>query len=130
MKDLGYKLKVLLCYLRPSPQMAVSTMAMEGWCDWEIDVEEAAIRRSQMEDFKTLLLQAPDGQLDASLRPLIERWDSPPKAIQVLEVVDQCIHGSLASGFTVRLLQMLYDAALVNERTTHEEVEKLAVWRT
>ena len=130
MKDLGYKLRVLLCHLWPSPFMATATMAMEGYTDWEVDVEERDIRRAQMEDFKKLLLTAPDGQLDASMRPLIEKWDSPAKAIQVLEVLDHCVHASLASGFTVRLLQMLYDAALKNEGVTHEDVAKLATWRT
>jgi hypothetical protein len=78
---------------------------------------------------KKLLLKAPDTQLDASMFPLIEKWDEPAKAIQILEVLDQCVYASLASGFTIRLLQMLYDAALVNEKITHEDVVPLATWR-
>lgn len=81
-------------------------------------------------EFKTLLLSAPDGQLDACMRPYIEKWDTPARAIQILEVLDLCIYGALASDFAVRLLQMLYDEALSTEKTTHEEVVKLAVWRT
>ena len=82
-----------------------------------------------MEDMKALLLSAPDTQLDASLKPLIKEWDTPPKPLQILEVLDWCVRCSLASGFTVRLLQLLYDASLTNEKTTHEEVVKLAIWR-
>lgn len=130
MKDLGYNFRVLCALVRPSPLMATSTMAVEGYTDREIDEVESEIRRDQMEDMKALLLSAPDGQLDEQMKPLIKKWDTPAKAIQILEVLDHCVHASLASGFTVRLLQMLYDAALTNEKTTHEEVVKLATWRT
>lgn len=82
-----------------------------------------------MSDIKAMLLAAPDTQLDAQMFPLIEKWSDPATALQILEVLDQCIFASLASGFTVRLLQMLYDAACANEKTTHEEVVKLATWR-
>lgn len=78
---------------------------------------------------KEIFLQAPDSQLDASMKPLVEKWSSPAKAIEILEVLDWCIHGSLASGLVVTLLQKLYYAALEAEGTTHAEVEKLAVWR-
>lgn len=75
------------------------------------------------------LLKAPDHQLDAQMKPLIEKWTEPPTALQVLEVLDFCIHGALASGFMVAVLQALYDIRCKAENTTHEEVEKLAEWR-
>ena len=78
---------------------------------------------------KEILLQAPDSQLDASMKPLVEKWSSPAKAIEILEVLDWCIHGSLASGLVVTLLQKLYDAALETEQVTHADMEKLATWR-
>ena len=81
-------------------------------------------------ELKELLLQAPDTQLDASMFPLIEKWSDPETALQVLEVLDKCIFCSLASGFTVTLLQHLYDAALKRENTTNEEVSKQATWRS
>lgn len=77
-----------------------------------------------------LLLAAPDSQLDVAMKPLISKWSEPPTAIQVLEVLDHCIHGSLASGFMVRFLQALYDMACKREQTTHEEVVKGATWRS
>lgn len=130
MKDVGYKLSVLCRMLFHPPVYGVgATMIMEGYSDWEVDEMEAFMWRNRMEDLKKLLLSAPDGQLDACMKPLIEKWDTPPKAVQVLEVLDQCIFASLASGFTVRLLQMLYDASLTNEKTTNDEVVKLATWR-
>jgi hypothetical protein len=81
-------------------------------------------------ELKQLLLAAPDTQLDAQMLPLIEKWDEPnPTSLQILEVLDQCIFASLASGFVVSLLQTLYDAALKNEGRTHEQNEPLATWR-
>jgi hypothetical protein len=80
-------------------------------------------------ELKAMLLAAPDSQLDASMFPLIEKWDMPPKALQILEVLDHCIHCALASGFTVTLFQVMLDEAMTNEGTTHEELVKLASWR-
>lgn len=76
-----------------------------------------------------MMLKAPPGQLDHSLFPLIEKWDDPVTALQLLEVLDQCIHASLASGMVVSLLQAKYTEALKREHTKHEEVVKLATWR-
>jgi hypothetical protein len=126
---LGYKLKAVLMLMSPGPSFAVSTMAMEGWSDREIDDMERSIRRIQMEDIVAMLLKAPDDQLDHRMFPLIKKWDKTPSAIQILEVLDQCVHASLASGFTIRLLTLLYDNALTREKTTNEEVIKLATWR-
>jgi len=78
---------------------------------------------------KDTLLKAPDSQLDVSMRPLIKKWDDEPTALQILQVLDMCIFGSLASGFTVQLLQTMYDEAIRREGTTREAVEKLATWR-
>lgn len=75
------------------------------------------------------LLQLSDNQLDASMKPLIEKWSGTPTAVQILEVLDHCIHASLASGFVVTVLQALYDDACKNEGTTHEVVVKNATWR-
>jgi hypothetical protein len=63
------------------------------------------------------------------MKPLVEKWSSPAKAIEILEVLDWCINGSLASGLVVTLLQKLYDAALETEGVTHADMEKLATWR-
>ena len=78
---------------------------------------------------KNLLLQANDGQLDASMFPLIEKWDDEPTPLQLLEVIDKCIYASLASGFVVGLLQACYELACADRGTTHDEVVKLATWR-
>lgn len=82
-----------------------------------------------MKELRDYLLKAPDTQLDAAMKPLIEKWDDEPTPLQVLEVLDHCIHGSLASGFVVAALQAVYDVQCKKANTTHEEVVKQATWR-
>jgi len=53
----------------------------------------------------------------------------PPTALQILEVIDMCVAGGLSSGFVIRLLQMLLDAAIKSEETTYDKVVSQAVWR-
>lgn len=82
-------------------------------------------------ELKEMLLQAPDTQLDHSMFPLIEQWSEPnPTALQVLEVLDKCVFSSLASRFTISLLQHLFDAALKTEGKTEAEVVQRATWRS
>ena len=79
---------------------------------------------------KDILMQASDSQMDASMKPLIQKWSEPePTPLQVLEVLDHCIFGGLASGFVVTALQSIYDTRCKETGTAHEAVEKLAAWR-
>ena len=84
---------------------------------------------SELSELKQLMLKAPTEQLDHSLFPLIEKWDNEPKAIQILEVLDHCIHASLASEFTIAALQIMLGTAIENENTTLEQLVPLATWR-
>lgn len=78
---------------------------------------------------KELLLIAPDNALDESMKPLIKKWDGEPKSIQILEVLDKCIYSSLASGFTISVLESMLDNAMMNENITLDDLTPLAVWR-
>jgi len=82
-----------------------------------------------MNELRDLLLGSSTTQLDVSLKPLIEKWSDPPWAIEILEVLDYCIRGSLASSFIVTALQVVYSSALETEGTTHEAMLSLATWR-
>lgn len=82
-----------------------------------------------MKELRDHLLLAPDSQLDAAMKPYIEKWADEPTPHQILEVLDYCIHDSLASGFVVTLLQTMYQMACDRDKTTHEEVVKTATWR-
>lgn len=76
-----------------------------------------------------MLLVAPDGQLDASVKPLIEKWNDEPTSLQVLKVLDQCVNSALASGFTISLLEMLLKEGIERENTTYDAVVDQATWR-
>lgn len=84
---------------------------------------------SELAGLKQLMLEAPEGQLDPSMLPLIEKWDSEPKAIQILEVLDKCIYYGASSDFVVSVLQIMLEYAMAAEGITLEQLVPLAVWR-
>ena len=83
-----------------------------------------------MTELKDILLTAPDTMLDASMKPLLQNWSSPPTALQVLEVLDKCIFSSLANGAVIIVLRGEYELRLKEEKTTHDELVERAVWRS
>jgi hypothetical protein len=82
-----------------------------------------------VKELTDLLLKASVTQLDDQMKPLIEKWSDPPTALQVLEVLDRCVEGALASGFVVAVLQAVYDTRCKADGITHEELVKQATWR-
>lgn len=76
-----------------------------------------------------LLMIAPDSQLDESMKPLVAKWDDPPKALQILEVLDKCAHAALASDFTMEVIDTLWERACDREGITKDECIKKATWR-
>lgn len=78
---------------------------------------------------KDLFINAPETQIDKVLRDKIMEWPDNPSALQILEVLDQGVHGSLCSAFVINLLDIVYKKAIHIEGTTHEEVVKKATWR-
>lgn len=83
-----------------------------------------------LQQLKANLQAAPSDILDACMQPLIAKWEAPPSALQILEVLDQCIHSSLAVGLVIELLQRTYATACILEGLTNDEVVKQAHWRT
>lgn len=63
------------------------------------------------------------------MQPLIAKWSDPPTPSEILEVLDHCIHGALASGFMISVLQRIYKEACDAAGMTHDEVARGAVWR-
>lgn len=82
-----------------------------------------------MKEIVAYLMSAPDSQFDKSMTAKVAAWSDPPTAIEVLEVLDACINGSLASGFDVTVLQALYDMQCKAEVITHDECVLKATWR-
>lgn len=82
-----------------------------------------------LKDLADLLLEATDRQLDAGAKAKIRTWDKPAKAVQILEVLDLCVHGSLCSEFMIVVLRTMLDRAIQDEKTTYHEVVAQATWR-
>lgn len=80
-------------------------------------------------NIKDLLLQAPDSQLDNSMKELIKKWSEPVSALEVLEVLDKSAYFSLASDFTMQVLHLSLNEALGREQTSLQELTSKATWR-
>jgi hypothetical protein len=79
---------------------------------------------------KQLFLNAPESQLDPTLKPLIEKWSDPcATSLEVLEVLDQVVHTGGGSGFVVMALQTMYEGLCAEEGVTHEDNIARAPWR-
>lgn len=76
-------------------------------------------------EFMDLILEAPEGQLDPSLIPYIEAWNSEPSAFDILTLLDKMVYGCLASEFTILLFEELLRQAVTEEDTTIDEIFKL-----
>lgn len=82
-----------------------------------------------MTDLKDLLLRAPINQIDAPVRNMINHWSSPPTALQVLEVLDNCVAYASCSTFVLRVLSTMFTQACKAEGLRESEVEAKATWR-
>lgn len=83
-----------------------------------------------MKEIVQLLLEAPDNQLDEQAKVFIRQWDEVPTALQILKVLDICVHAALASSFAMSVLNVMYENALKAEGKKHEDLVPLATWRT
>ena len=82
-----------------------------------------------MNEVIKLLRIAPDSQLDNSMQQLIEKWSDTPSSLQILEVLDRCIWGSLSSGFVIGVLERMLYETLKLENKTLEDILPDATWR-
>ena len=76
------------------------------------------------------LKEAPDDQLDFSMIELINKWNAPPTALQILEVLDRSVYSSLASKFVISVLELLFKSALERENLVITDLLSSATWRT
>jgi hypothetical protein len=82
-----------------------------------------------MNELKRILLSAQYDQLAHSMFPLIKEWNDIPTALQILEVLDKCVHAGLASAAVINVLETLLENALAGEKKTLEEIVEHAHWR-
>jgi hypothetical protein len=77
------------------------------------------------------LAQAPHEEMDPCMLPRLQALAdaTPPKADDVLHVLDDCVHNALCSDFCIRALDILWRELLKNEGRTVEQSFAAAVWR-
>lgn len=83
----------------------------------------------QLKDFKMLFLCAPNDQIDDTLKDRIKEWEKVPQAIEILQALDYAINYSLASDFSISVLDIALKLALENENKTIENILPQAWWR-
>jgi hypothetical protein len=81
------------------------------------------------ENMLKTLLQLSDDALDNNIKVLIRNWNFNPSALQILEILDKCIYGSLCDSFCIKLFEILLESKIKEENTTYDEVVKKAYWR-
>ena len=78
---------------------------------------------------KQLMLECPSGQLDQCIKDQIEKeWTAEPSALQILKVLDACVHSGQGPMPTIAL-EMMLKHKIKEEGTTYEEVVAKATWR-
>ena len=82
-----------------------------------------------MDHLTRLLLNASDRQVSTEVKSIIEKWEVPAKAIEILEALDMAVHTGGASNFVITVLEALLDAALKIENCTYESLLTEAIWR-
>lgn len=75
-------------------------------------------------NIREMFVTAPESQIDKSLCEMIMKWSDEPTAIEILEVLDSAICFSLASGFVVSMLQMVYESKPKEEKKLAEAYAK------
>ena len=83
----------------------------------------------QLQNFRRLFRSAPTDQLDESLKERVIDWSDIPTAIEILNVLDYANIYSLASEYTISILEVALKMAILNENTTMEDVVAKATWR-
>ncbi len=79
---------------------------------------------------KQSLLDAPESQLDPAAKKYVEEWkEEKPTALELLKLADYCVYHAWASGFVMKLINILMEERIKFERTTYEELVKKATWR-
>lgn len=75
------------------------------------------------QNIRDLLLSAPPGQIDQSLKNIIAEFDDEPSATQLLKALDHAVHYASTSQFTTSVLTALFERKSSTEK---EEATKFA----
>ena len=75
------------------------------------------------------LKAAPHGEIDTFAVDKMKTWGELPSSLEVLEILDMCIYGALASPIAITAIKQLYSYLLESENKTHDDNVPYAHWR-
>lgn len=109
----------------------MSSQDEKAWARQSVTDEQISCMTNEQinAELKKGLLESPSAHLDKTMFPLIETWSNPIKAVEIFEVLDKCKYYSLASGFVIRVLETMLEAAMLHENVSSHELIAQAVWR-
>ena len=70
---------------------------------------------SQLKEFKSLFLSAPEEQLDDLMKKKIREWGKVPTVVDISELLERSKKNGMASGFAISIIQMALNVAVENE---------------
>jgi hypothetical protein len=76
-----------------------------------------------------LVTHAPAGICEPSIVERLRRMPFPPRALDLLHVLDDVVYGGLACDRFVEALDAIVHDVAEEEGTTFEELERRATWR-
>ena len=83
----------------------------------------------QLKEFKILFLNAPNDQIDDTLKERIREWGDVPKAIELFQALDYANMYSLGSDFAISVIDIAFKLAVENEKIDIETLLNQAWWR-
>lgn len=83
----------------------------------------------QLKEFKLLFLNAPNDQIDDTLKERIREFSDVPKAIELLQALDYASMYSLGSDFAISVIDVAFKLAMQHEQIDIETLLSQAWWR-
>lgn len=83
----------------------------------------------QLKEFKILFLNAPNDQIDDTLKERIREWGDVPKAIELFQALDYATMYSLGSEFAISVIDVAFKLAMELEQVDIQTLLTQAWWR-
>jgi len=81
-------------------------------------------------DLNSLILMAPETQIDPSILEDVKEWHNEPTALDILFCLDKMVYYSLGSEFSMHLFEMLLQEAMNEENITLDTLKDKRDWKS
>lgn len=82
-----------------------------------------------MDECAKILCSVSDREMDPRAKALIRKWADPPRALEILQVLDACVYAALTSDFWVKAMDIMLNEACEREKVTRADLLAQATWR-